>query len=112
MPYDMSHPLLVPETYGRVQFPRLVRQQSTRLEFVIATYDGLLKEPRVQIYSTIFYPLGFDLDYLIVLAQCTGRVDTRLHRSQEVIPFLSSPSYTHRSSIQPFVPTGANMVAH
>jgi hypothetical protein len=112
MPYDMSHPLLVPETYGRVQFPRLVRQQSTRLEFVIATYDGLLKEPRVQIYSTIFYPLGLDLDYLIVLAQCTGRVDTRLHRSQEVIPFLSSPSYTHRSSIQPFVPTGANMVAH
>jgi len=88
MPYDMSHPLLVPETYGRVQFPRLVRQQSTRLEFVIATYDGLLKGTRVQIYSTNFYPQSLDLDYLIVLPQCTGRVDTRLPRSQEVIPFL------------------------
>src|ERR1700733_11005154 len=112
MPYDMSHPLLVPETYGRVQFPRLVRQQFTRLEFVIATYDGLLKEPRAQIYSTSFRSLGLDLDYLIVLPQCTGRVDTRLPRSQEVIPFLSFPSYTHPSFIQPFVPTGANMVAH
>jgi hypothetical protein len=114
MPYDMSHPLLVPETYGRVQFPRLVRQQSTRLEFVIATYDGLFKEPRVQIYSTSFYHLGLDrgVDDLIVLPQYTGRVDTRLPRSQEVVPFLSSPSHTHRSSIQPFVPTGANMVAH
>ena len=76
IPYDMSHPLLVPETYGRVQFPRLVRQQSTRLEFVFATDDGLLKEPRVQIYSTSVYPLGLDLGYLIVLPQCTGRVDT------------------------------------
>jgi hypothetical protein len=66
MPYDMSHLLLVPETYGRVQFPRLVRQQSTRLEFLIATYDGLLKETRVQIYSTSLYPLGLDLDHLIV----------------------------------------------
>jgi hypothetical protein len=112
MPFDMSHPLLVSETYGRVQFSRLVRQQSTRIEFVIATNDGLLKEPRVQIYSTSLYPLGLDLDNLIVLPQCTGRVDTRLPRSQKVIPFPSSPSYTHRSSIQPFVPTGANMVAH
>lgn len=50
----MSHPFLVPETYGRVQFPRLVRRQSTRLVFVTATYDGLIKEPRVQIYSTSF----------------------------------------------------------
>jgi hypothetical protein len=108
----MSHPLLVPETYGRVQFPRLVRQQSTRLEFVIAAYDGLLKELRVQIYSTGFYHLGLVLDYLIVPPQCTGRMDTRLPRSQEVIPFLSSPSYIHRLSIQPFVPTGANMVTH
>jgi hypothetical protein len=95
----MSHPLLVPETYGRVQFPRLVRQQSTRLEFVIVTYDGLLKEPRVQIYSTSSYLLGLDLDHLIVLPQCTGRLDTRIPRSQEVILFLSSPSYIHRLSI-------------
>jgi hypothetical protein len=61
MPYDMSHPLLVPETYGRVQFPRLVRQQSTRLEFLIATYDGLSKGPRVQIYSTSIIPLVLTL---------------------------------------------------
>jgi len=67
MPYDMSHPLLVPETDGRVQFSRLVRQQSTRLEFVIATNDGLLKEPRVQIYSTSLNHHGIVLNYLIVL---------------------------------------------
>jgi hypothetical protein len=62
MPYDMSHFLLVLETYGRVQFPRLVRQQSTRLKFLIATYDGLLEETRAQIYSTSLYPLDLDLD--------------------------------------------------
>jgi hypothetical protein len=72
-----------------------VRQQSTRLELVIATYDGLIKETRVQIYSTSFYHLDLDLDYLIVLPQCIGRVDTRLPRSQEVMPFISSSSYTH-----------------
>lgn len=61
MPYDMSHPLLVPETYGRVQLPWLVRQPFTRLEFVIATYDGLFKETHVQIYSTSITPLVLTL---------------------------------------------------
>lgn len=57
----MSHPLLVSETYGRVQLPWLVRQPFTRLEFVIATYDGLFKETQVQIYSTSISPLVLTL---------------------------------------------------
>ncbi len=37
----MAHSLLVSETDGRVQFPRLVRRQSTRLAM---TYHGLLQD--------------------------------------------------------------------
>jgi hypothetical protein len=43
MPHDMTHSLPVSETYGRVRFPRVVRQQSTRLDFVAVTY-GLLQK--------------------------------------------------------------------
>lgn len=38
-----AHSLPVSETYGRVRFPRLVRQQFTRLDFVAVTY-GLLQK--------------------------------------------------------------------
>lgn len=61
MPHDMAHSHIVSETYGRVRFPWLVRQQSTRLYFVAVTY-GLLQKLKygytVRAFTTLVVSLS------------------------------------------------------
>ncbi len=78
MPHDMAHSPLVSETDGRIQFPRLVRQQSPRLESVAVTYGGLLQNFEFGHTVRAFNNPGLVLEYLTVPPQCLGRVDTRL----------------------------------
>ena len=98
MLHDMAHSLPVPEADGRVRFPRLVRQQSTRLYFVAASY-GLLQNLKYRYTVRAFTPSCPWC--LIVPLQCIGRVDTRLPRSQEVILFIII-IHLHHIHIVPF----------
>lgn len=92
MLHDMAHSLPVPETYGRVRFPRLVRQQSTcpySWLSLMVYFRNSSTDIQCELLPIWSWPC------LIVPPQCTGRVDTRLPRNQEVIYlFFISTIYT------------------
>jgi len=71
--HHVAHSHTVSEAYGRLRFPRLVRQQSVHLGLM--TYL-LLSETQARIYSNAFPPPCRVLEHLTVPPQCAYRVDT------------------------------------